>query len=51
MAQYIKDEFTGENIAIQHDEKGITIDPANTDYAELMRQVADGEIVIQEADL
>lgn len=52
-AKYIQDMF-GNNSAIQATFNGkvlgIPIDPANTEYAEIIRQVEVGELTIQEAD-
>ena len=54
LAQYTFDELTQQNGAIQATIDGITmsvpLDPANRHYAEIMRQVEAGELVIQEAD-
>ena len=51
-AQYTQDE--GANTAITATIDGITmsvpLDPANRHYDEIMRQVAAGEITIQDAD-
>jgi hypothetical protein len=51
-AQYIA--FDGVNDCITATIDGITmsvpLDPANRHYAEIMRQVEAGELVIQEAD-
>jgi hypothetical protein len=45
--------FNGENQSIvaiiEHKEYAIPLDPANCHYAEIMRQVEAGELVIQEA--
>ena len=53
-AQYIADPKTNENygIWITSDGKniGVPLDPANRHYAEIMRQVEAGELVIQEAE-
>ena len=53
-AKYIADPKTNENygIWITVDDKnvGVPIDPANRHYAEIMRQVEAGELVIQEAE-
>jgi hypothetical protein len=52
-AQYNADE-EGNNSSIQATIDGITmsvpLDPANRHYAEIMRQVEAGTLVIQEAD-
>ena len=51
-AQYIADE--GNNVSITATIDGITmsvpLDPANRHYAEIMRQVEAGELVIEPAD-
>ena len=51
-AQYIVDE--GNNVSIQATidgtEMSVPLDPANRHYAEIMRQVEAGELVIQEAE-
>ena len=53
-ARYIADQVTGENWIIKADINGIEqcvpLDPANTDYAEIMRQVEAGELTIEPAD-
>ena len=53
-AQYVADIISGENSSITATIDGITmsvpLDPANRHYAEIMRQVEAGELVIQEAD-
>jgi len=52
-AQYVQDE-NGNNNSINAviDEKAmfIPLDPANRHYAEIMRQVAAGELTIADAD-
>ena len=52
-AQYVVD-MDGNNVSITATIDGITmsvpLDPANRHYAEIMRQVEAGELVIQEAD-
>ena len=44
----------GENVAIHCERNGavlgVPIDPSNSDYAEIMRQVEAGELVIQDAE-
>jgi hypothetical protein len=54
LAKYNADEFTGNNVSVQATIDGITmsvpLDPANRHYAEIMRQVEAGELVIQEAE-
>ena len=51
--QYIAD-LNGENVLIKATINGIEsivpLDPANTDYAEIMRQVEDGTLTIEPAD-
>jgi hypothetical protein len=51
-AQYLTDE--GVNISIQTTidgtEGSVPLDPANRHYAEILRQVEAGELVIQEAE-
>ena len=62
-AQYIQDEGVNSGIKINNsqtvdpDGNGnsvyiitVPIDPANSDYAEIMRQVAAGELTIEGAD-
>ena len=54
-AQYLEDEFNaGANIAVKAVIDGktmsIPLDPANRHYAEIMRQVEAGTLVIQEAE-
>ena len=53
-AQYITDLVTVENTAIKAtidgQEMSVPLDPANRHYAEIMRQVEAGELVIQEAE-
>lgn len=49
-AQYVVDILSGENTSIQATIDGITmsvpLDPANRHYAEIMRQVEAGDLVI-----
>jgi len=51
-AQYMADLMTGEIACINAVIDGVTmsvpLDPANRHYAEIMRQVEAGELVIQE---
>tara|TARA_Y100000052_G_C2898405_1_gene55202 strand:- start:2 stop:172 length:171 start_codon:yes stop_codon:yes gene_type:complete len=51
-AQYIK--FEGQNNTIKVVVDGITkfvpLDPANTDYAEILKQVKEGKLTIKEAE-
>ena len=53
-AKYIADIVTGENSCINVVSNGKTIsvplDPDNSHYAEIMRQVDAGELTIEEAD-
>ena len=53
-AQYIADAVTNENIGIKAvidgDTYGVPLDPANTDYAEILKQVAAGTLTIADAD-
>ena len=52
-AQYIADLMTGTNSSIRATIDGqelfVPLDPANRHYAEIMRQVDAGELVIAEA--
>ena len=52
-AQYVRDVNTNELCAIRAVINGtrwsVPLDPANTTYAEIMRQVEAGELTIQEA--
>jgi hypothetical protein len=52
-AKYNKN-LANENCSIQATIDGRTVsvplDPANSDYAEILKQVADGDITIAEAD-
>lgn len=53
-AQYITDELSGNNgsitATIDGTEMSVPLDPANRHYAEIMRQVEAGELVIQDAE-
>ena len=53
-AQYIANQITGNTACISATIDGITmsvpLDPANRHYAEIMRQVEAGELVIQPAE-
>ena len=52
-AQYVKPEgINNEWIKVNTGSQilGIPIDPANSDYAEIMRQVEAGDLTIAEAD-
>jgi hypothetical protein len=54
-AQYMADIISGENGSITAVIDGITmsvpLDPANRHYAEILRQVEAGELVIQPAEV
>lgn len=53
-AQYYKDTISGNIVGIRVDINGVTsfvpLDPANTDYQNIMQLVAEGKLVIQPAD-
>ena len=53
-AQYAADQMTGNNTSIRATidgtEMSVPLDPANRHYAEIMRQVDAGELVIAEAE-
>jgi len=53
-AQYATDPLDGSNVSITAIIDGkqwsVPLDPANTTYAEIMRQVEAGELIIQEAE-
>ena len=53
-AQYQDPDGNGRNDTIKATIDGIEmqvpLDPANTEYAEIMRQVAAGELTIEDAD-
>ena len=53
-AQYMSDTLSGTNSSIRATIDGqemfVPLDPSNRHYAEIMRQVAAGELTIQEAD-
>jgi hypothetical protein len=53
-AHYFVDPLTGENasirVAIDGQEMIVPIDPANRHYAEILRQVEAGTLVVAEAD-
>lgn len=53
-AQYILDKLNNANSCIRVDINGVTsfvpLDPANTDYQNIMQLVAEGKLVIQPAD-
>ena len=53
--QYDKDmKVTGDNIGIRAEINGqsviVPLDPANSDYAEIQRQVKEGTLTIKDAD-
>ena len=53
-AQYIVDPETNENTSVKAtidgQEMSVPLDPANRHYAEIMRQVDAGDLVIKDAD-
>ena len=53
-AQYVRPPFGGEVDSIRVDINGVTslvpLDPANTDYQNIMQLVAQGKLVIAPAD-
>ena len=58
-AKYIKEydedmKVTGDNTGIRAEINGklvsIPLDPDNSDYAEILKQVADGDLTIKDAD-
>jgi len=53
-AQYVQEEETDMNISITVTIDGqltsVPIDPANTHYAEILRQVEAGDLTIADAD-
>ena len=55
-AKYIKDIYSSEsklvgvNVTIDEVVCTVPLDPANSDYAEIMRQVEAGELTIEPAD-
>ena len=53
-AQYLRDELNGQVDMIRVDINGITsfvpLDPANTDYQNIMKLVEDGELTIAPAE-
>ena len=53
-AKYLKDDYSdklvGINATIDEIVCTIPLDPDNTDYAEIMRQVDAGELTIEAAD-
>ena len=53
-AQYMSDTLSGNNVSIRATIDGqelfVPLDPSNRHYAEILRQVEAGELVIQEAE-
>ena len=53
-AQYVADSISGNNSSIKATIDGqemfVPLDPANIDYAEILKQVADGTLTIADAD-
>ena len=53
-AKYLKDDYSdklvGINVTIDEIVCTVPLDPDNTDYAEIMRQVDAGELTIEAAD-
>ena len=53
-AQYMWNDMTNENTSIAAIIDGVAVnvplDPANRHYAEILKQVADGDLTIAEAD-
>jgi len=52
-AQYIADnsgDIVGISAVIDSDNVNVPLDPANRHYSEIMRQVAAGELTIEDAD-
>ena len=53
-AQYMTDPMSGTTACIQAtidgQEMSVPLDPANRHYAEILKQVADGDITIADAD-
>jgi hypothetical protein len=43
-------DYTGINATIDGQQMSVPLDPANRHYAEIMRQVEAGELVIQPAE-
>ena len=43
-------EVNAINATIDNNFVSVPLDPANSDYAEILKQVADGDITIAEAD-
>ena len=54
-AQYVYDKLSGKKSSItitfsDENKRSVPLEPANTDYGEIMRQVEAGELTIQPAD-
>jgi hypothetical protein len=53
-AKYLSDAIAGDNYSIQAiidgEQTSVPIDTDNRHYAEILKQVADGDITIAEAD-
>ena len=53
-AKYVKEPYGDENTSVSANIDGVLwsvpLDPANTFYAEIMRQVDAGELTIEEAE-
>lgn len=49
-ATWVYDAVTEERVGIHVGLSSVPIEPANSDYAEIMRQVADEGLVIAEPD-
>jgi hypothetical protein len=53
-AQYVADQMSGTNAGIQAtidgQEMSVPLDPANRHYAEILRQVANGTLVVSAAE-
>jgi hypothetical protein len=53
-AQYVSSKLIGDVVMIRVDINGITsfvpLDPANTDYQNIMKLVEDGELIIAPAE-
>lgn len=50
LAQYTTEEKTIIKATIDGTERFVPTDLANTDYAEIMRQVKEGTLIIKDAD-
>ena len=53
-AQYNKEALTNKNVSINATIDGrqmsVPLDPENTDYAEILKQVKEGTLTIKDAD-